>query len=227
MNTKTNKPRAIVYCRVSTIRQSETGHSLDSQETNLVKMAEAEGYEVEIFREVAKGGRDTRPKLKRALLELNTGTTQALFVASIDRLARSTKHALAIAEQSNKNSWRLVVENIGADTASTQGKFIFQLMAVIAELENNMISDRVKRQHQAKRERGIVWGVDEGYKGNLDPMIRGFILAMREQGLSMREIQKACEDMGYKTATGKTSWQPRTIKQILDSPQTRVLAQVA
>lgn len=219
MNTKTEKPRAIVYCRVSTIRQSETGHSLDSQETNLVKMAEAEGYEVEIFREVAKGGRDTRPKLKQALLELNIGFSQALFVASIDRLARSTKHALAIAEQSTKASWRLVVENIGADTATTQGKFMFQLMAVIAELENNMISDRVKRQHQARRDRGVVWGVDQGYKGNLDPSIRGFIVAMREQGLTMREIQKACEDLGYKTATGKTTWQPRTIKQILDSPQ--------
>jgi len=227
MNTKTNKPRAIVYCRVSTIRQSETGHSLDSQETQLAKMAEAEGYEVEIFREVAKGGRDTRPKLKRALLELNTGITQALFVASIDRLARSTKHALAIAEQSNKASWRLVVENIGADTATTQGKFMFQLMAVIAELENNMISDRVKRQHQARRDRGVVWGVDQGYKGRLDPVIRGFIVSMREQGLTMREIQKACEDMGYKTATGKTTWQPRTIKQILDSPQSQQYKQAA
>jgi len=227
MNTKTTKPRAIVYCRVSTIRQSETGHSLDSQETQLAKMAEAEGYEVEIFREVANGGRDTRPKLKRALLELNTGTTQALFVASIDRLARSTKHALAIAEQSNKASWRLVVENIGADTATTQGKFMFQLMAVIAELENNMISDRVKRQHQARRDRGVVWGVDQGYKGRLDPVIRGFIVAMREQGLTMREIQKACEDMGYKTATGKTTWQPRTIKQILDSPQSQQYKQAA
>ena len=227
MNTRTDKPRAIVYCRVSTIRQSETGHSLDSQETQLLRMAEAEGYEVEIFREVAKGGRDTRPKLKRALLELNAGTTQALFVASIDRLARSTKHALAIAEQSNKASWRLVVENIGADTATTQGKFMFQLMAVIAELENNMISDRVKRQHQARRDRGIVWGVDQGYKGRLDPTIRGFIVAMREQGLTMREIQKACEEMGYKTATGKTTWQPRTIKQILDSPQSQQYKQAA
>lgn len=227
MTAEKAKPRAVVYCRVSTIRQSETGHSLDSQETQLVKLAEAEGYEVEIFREVAKGGRDTRPKLKQALVELNSGKTQALFVASIDRLARSTKHALAIAEQSNKNSWRLVVENIGADTASTQGKFIFQLMAVIAELENNMISDRVKRQHHSRRQRGIVWGVDEGYKGNLDPMARGFILAMREQGLPLRKIQEALEAQGYKTATGKSTWQPRTIKQILDSPQTKALQQAA
>lgn len=227
MNAKNPQPRAVVYCRVSTIRQSETGHSLDSQETQLVRLAEAEGYEVEIFREVAKGGRDSRPKLKQALLELNSGKTQALFVASIDRLARSTKHALAIAEQSNKNSWRLVVENIGADTASTQGKFIFQLMAVIAELENNMISDRVKRQHQARRDRGVIWGHHQGFKGNLDPVIRGFVMAMREQGLSLRQITKACEEMGYKTSTGKATWQPRTIKQVLDSPQTRALQQAA
>jgi DNA invertase Pin-like site-specific DNA recombinase len=230
---KTNKPEtaakplAIIYSRVSTIRQSETGHSLDSQESNLVMNAEREGYEVEVLREVASGGRDTRPQLNKALAMLNTGKASALYVASIDRLARSTKHALAISEQSVKNSWRLVVENIGADTATTQGKFMFQLMAVIAELENNLISDRVKKQHLSRQQRGIVWGVHQGFNGNLDPVARGFIIAMAGQGLSLRQISKGLEEAGYKTATGKTTWQPRTIKQILESPQTQVMLQAA
>ena len=67
------KNRAIIYARVSTNRQSETGHSLDSQTQRLVSEAEAQGYEVELVAEVGSGKRDTRPKLLAALADLKAG----------------------------------------------------------------------------------------------------------------------------------------------------------
>jgi DNA invertase Pin-like site-specific DNA recombinase len=226
MNTTAAKQTAIIYLRVSTNRQSETGHSLENQERQLAAYADSQGYQVEIFPEIASGGRDTRPQLKRALDLLNAGEAQALFVVSIDRLARSTKHALSVIEQATKNKWRLVVANIGADTSNTQGRFIFQLMAVIAELENNLISDRVKRQHEARRERGIVWGIDQGFKGNLDPEIRAEILFLNSLELSLRQIAADLEAKGYQTPNGG-KWHAQTIKAILNSPQTQALKQAA
>jgi DNA invertase Pin-like site-specific DNA recombinase len=222
--TTTEKPRAIIYARVSTIRQGEQGHSLDNQERQLIATAEAQGYQVEIFREIASGGRDTRPQLKKALAQLNTGEANALFVASIDRLARSTKHALAIIDQATKHSWRLAVSNIGADTATSQGRFIFQLMAVVAELENNLISDRVKRQHEARRERGITWGLDQGFKGQLEQTTRQLIRDLASLDLSLHEIARELEAREIKTARGLDKWHAQSVKSILNSPQTKVLA---
>lgn len=222
---KTTSPElAIIYSRVSTIRQGELGHSLDTQERHLISYAEAQGYQVEIFREIASGSRDTRPELKRALQDLNAGKAKALFVASPDRLARSTKHTLEILEQANKNNWRLVVSNLGADTETTQGRFVFQLFAVVAELENNLISDRVKRQHQARRERGITWGIDQGFKGQLDQATRQLIKDLSALELSLHQIARELEKQKIKTARGLEKWHAQSVKSILNSPQTKALA---
>jgi len=215
---------AIIYSRVSTIRQGEQGHSLDSQERHLVSYAEAQGYQVEIYREIASGSRDTRPELRKALEQLNAGKANALFVASTDRLARSTKHTLEILEQANKNKWRLVVSNLGADTETSQGRFVFQLFAVVAELENNLISDRVKRQHQARRERGIIWGIDQGFKGQLDQATRQLIKDLSTLDLSLHQIARELENQKIKTAKGLDRWHAQTIKAILNSPQTKAMA---
>lgn len=222
MNTNT-QGKAIIYARVSTIRQGEQGHSLDSQERQLIDTAEAQGYQVEIFREIAKGGRDTRPKLNEALKQLNTGEAKALFVVSLDRLARSQKNALAILDQANKNKWRLAISNIGADTATSQGRAMFGMMAVMAEFENALISDRVKRQHQARRERGIVWGIDQGYQGQLDELVRQTIKDLASLDLSLHQIARELEAKEMKTARGLSKWHAQSVKSILNSPKTKAL----
>lgn len=222
MNT-TSQPIAIIYSRVSTLRQGEQGHSLDTQERHLESYAEAQGYQVKIYREIASGSRDTRPELRQALEQLNAGKAQALFVASTDRLARSTKHTLEILDQAVKNKWRLVVSNLGADTETSQGRFVFQLFAVVAELENNLISDRVKRQHQARRERGITWGVDQGFKGQLEIETRKLIKKLQALDLSLHQIARELERQQIKTARGLTKWHAQSVKAILNSPQTQAL----
>jgi site-specific DNA recombinase len=223
MNTAT-QDKAIIYARVSTIRQGEQGHSLDSQERQLIATAEAQGYQVEVFREIAKGGRDTRPKLNEALTQLNAGEANALFVVSLDRLARSTKNALLILEQANKNKWRLAISNVGADTATSQGRAFFGLMAVMAEFENALISERVKRQHEARRERGITWGIDQGYKGQLDEIVRQTIKDLASLDLSLHEIARRLEAKEMKTARGLSKWHAQSVKAILNSPQTKALS---
>ena len=222
---ETNK--AIIYARVSTNRQSENGHSLESQTQRLVSEAEAQGYEVELVAEVGSGKRDTRPKLLAALADLKAGKAQALFVLDLDRLARSPQNALEIADKAKKQNWRLVIVSLGADTATPAGQFVFGIMAMLAQLESRLTSERVLRQHEARRERGIIWGVDEGYKGELDLATRRFIKHKAEElKLSLRQICKELTAEGYKTPKGGL-WYPQTIKAILESPQTKNLEKVA
>jgi DNA invertase Pin-like site-specific DNA recombinase len=99
--------------------------------------------------------------------------------------------------------------------------FLGQL-ALFAEFESSMTSERVKRQHQARRERGEVWGVTQGYKGKLDPKTRRFIVKAHTSGSSLRGIIKELEAKGHQTPRGG-QWQPATIRAILQSPQSKVL----
>lgn len=220
------KTKAIIYARVSTNRQSETGHSLDSQTTRLIAEAETQGYEVELVAEVGSGKRDTRPKLLAALADLKAGKAEALFVLDLDRLARSPQNALEIADKAKKQNWRLVIVSLGADTATPAGQFVFGIMAMLAQLESRLTSERVLRQHEARRERGIIWGKDEGFKGNLDLATRKFIKKLAAEEFSLRDIAKKLTAEGYKTPKGGL-WYPQTVKAILDSPQTKNLTKVA
>jgi DNA invertase Pin-like site-specific DNA recombinase len=218
--------KAIIYARVSTNRQSETGHSLESQTQRLVSEAEAQGYEPEVITEIGSGKRDTRPKLLAALADLKEGNADALFVLDLDRLARSPQNALEIRDKAKKQNWRLVIVSLGADTATPAGDFVFGIMAMLAQLESRLTSERVLRQHEHRREQGIIWGVDQGYKGELDLKTRKFIKKLAAEEFSLRDIAKQLTAKGYKTPKGGL-WFPQTVKAILESPQTKNLMKVA
>lgn len=213
---------ALLYARVSTNKQAEGGHSLDSQSQLLVKKAEAEGYRVELVLEEGSGRRVNRPKLNEALERLDKGEAQALFVLDIDRLARSTIHALQVAQRADLKGWRLVILSLDIDTKTPGGRAMLGMLATFAEFESDLIRERVKRQHQARRERGKVWGVDEGYRGNLDPKARKLIVSERAKGKSLREIVSSLESKGLKTPRGG-KWHAATIRAVLNSPQSKVL----
>jgi DNA invertase Pin-like site-specific DNA recombinase len=216
---------ALLYARVSTNRQKETGHSLDSQSALLVKEAERQGYKVELVLENGSGRKATRPKLNKAIERLNKGEAHALFALDIDRLARSTRHALEIAETAQRKGWRLVVASLQIDTETPAGEAMLSMLATFAQFESRMVSERVKRQHQARRERGITWGVDEGPRGELEIKTRKQIRREYEAGKSLREIARNLEAKGVPTARGG-KWEAATIRAILNSPITKALVRV-
>jgi DNA invertase Pin-like site-specific DNA recombinase len=213
---------ALLYARVSTNRQAEGGHSLDSQSELLVKKAEQEGYRVELVLEEGSGRRVNRPKLNEALERLDRGEAQALLVVDIDRLARSTIHALQVAERAKLKGWRLIILSLDIDTETPPGRTMLGMLAVFAQFESDLISERVKRQHQARRDRGKVWGIDEGFRGSLNPKTRKLIVSERGRGKSLREIAATLESKGLETPRGG-KWHAATIRAVLNSPQSKVL----
>jgi DNA invertase Pin-like site-specific DNA recombinase len=216
------KGLALLYCRVSTNRQELTGHSLDSQTALLKANAESKGYQVEVITETGSGRKANRPELNKAIARLNKGEAQALFVIDLDRLARSVRHLTEIMDQARKHTWRLVIATADVDTKTPSGEMIAGSLAVFAQFESRMIGERVKRQHQARRDRGIVWGVDQGFKGNLPMATRALVAALNAEGKSLRAIAAELTAKGLKTPRGG-EWHPATIAAILKSPQTASL----
>ena len=217
-----NKGLAIAYARVSTNKQGENGHSLKGQAKRLTELAEAQGYSVEVVSEIGSGRKASRPKLLEAIEKLNKGEAQALFALDLDRLARSNRHALEIAETAQRKKWRLVISTLDLDTGTPVGQMLFGQLAVFAQFESALTSQRVKRQHEQRRERGIVWGLDEGYKGNLKIKTRKLIAELASTGQSLNAISQELIRLDHKTPRGG-QWHKATIRAVLNSPQTRAL----
>lgn len=221
--TAVAQPLALLYVRVSTGRQAKQGHSIESQSVALSTAAASAGYAVEIITETGSTKSGSRPALAAALAKLKSGKAQALYALDIDRLARSTVHLLDIAATSKKQGWRLVVTSNDFDSTTPAGEMFFTMLAAAAQYEQRMISERVKRQHEARRDRGIVWGVDQGSRSPLPAATIARIVELRDQGLVLRAIAEQLTAENLPTATGG-KWFAQTVSNALNSPAQRLRA---
>lgn len=138
--------RRIGYCRTSTT----------SQDTALQRDAlHGDGCE-RIFVEAVSGSLAGRPVLQECLTELAAGDT--LVVWRLDRLGRSAQHLLGILEQLRERrvAFRSVTE--GMDTSTYMGRFVFTIIGAVAEMEREIIRERVTAGLAAARQRGRVGG---------------------------------------------------------------------
>ncbi|MDZ5712784.1 recombinase family protein [Jeotgalibacillus haloalkalitolerans] len=134
------------YARVSTKDQN-----LSLQEDALKQY----GYD-EIYKE-RKSGMDTeRPQLTSLVEKLRKG--DILLVWKLDRLGRSTRHVLEIAEQLEEKGVELVSLQDKIDTTTAMGKAMFRMMTVLNEMERDIISERTKAGLESARSRGRVGG---------------------------------------------------------------------
>ena len=219
----TSKPLALLYVRVSTNRQAKSGHSIDTQPALLTEAAEREGFQVEVITETGSGRNTARPGLNGALDRLASGEAQALYALDTDRLARSTMHLLDISQRAVKEKWRLVITTAQVDTSTPSGEAFLTMAAAFAQFESRMISERVKRQHQARRDRGEIWGVTNGNKSKLPEKTRALIMHLRAQGVSLAKIAAQLASQGVPTVSGG-EWHSSTIQRIINSPQSAQLS---
>jgi DNA invertase Pin-like site-specific DNA recombinase len=132
-------------------------------------------------------------------------------------------HLLQIAQLSRKQGWRLIITSANVDTNTAAGAAFITMAAAFAQYESEMISARVKRQHQARRERGEVWGVNSGVVSKLPTETRELIVKLRTAGLSLEKIAQHLTANNIHTPSGR-KWSHGTINQILKSPLTKALA---
>jgi len=212
----TEKPKAILYARVSTARQAAEGISLEGQERTLRQAAESAGYKCELFIDGGKSGKSmtNRLSLLEALEELNSGRANALYVTKLDRLARSVTDLLSIVDMASRNGWRLISLDSAIDTESPSGRFMLTVLGGFAELERGFASMRQKETHATRREQGVIWGIDKGNTPETPLAIRGQIKALRESGLGYLAIANTLNEQGTPTTRGGAKWHASTVRAL-------------
>ena len=203
--------KAVGYIRVSTQAQAIDGVSLDAQKAKIEAWADLNGYTLAgIFSdEGISGTRTDRPGLAQALASV--GKNDALIVYSLSRLARSTKHTIEISETLAKAGADLVSISEKIDTTSAAGKMVFRMLAVMAEFERDLISERtiVAMQHKkSKNERvgAIPYGKQlNGTQLEIDTVEQAVITEarrLRDAGLSLRQVSAELARHGFVSRSG-------------------------
>lgn len=141
----------IGYARVSTNDQN-----LTPQIEAIQKYAAEKGEQVKIYSEHQSGGKEDRKELKNALDSLREKDTLVVF--KLDRLARSTKQLYTIHEDLGKRGVHFVSLNDSIDTTTAAGRAMFGMIAVFAEFERNLVSERTKAGLDSARRQGRTGG---------------------------------------------------------------------
>ena len=138
--------------KIGSARVSTEAQSLDIQLQALRK----DGCE-KLLQENVSGAVRARPQLQRLLDQLREGDT--VVVCKLDRLARSTRDLLAIAEAIKQTGAGL--RSLGepwADTTSPAGTMVLTVFAGIGEFERALIVERTSTGRQAAKKRGVRFG---------------------------------------------------------------------
>jgi len=107
---------------------------------------------IRLFTDKQTGTRFDRKELLAALEYLNEGDT--LVVWKLDRLGRSLKQLIETVEKLKTRKINLVSLTEHLDTTTATGMLFFQFVAMLAEFERNLISERTKAGLDAARARG-------------------------------------------------------------------------
>lgn len=109
-----------------------------------------------IFEDTMSGTKAGRPGLTKALEALREGDT--LIVWKLDRLGRSVKDLLEFAGGLNERGIGFVSLTDSIDTTTVSGRFFFNVMASLAQMERELMVERTQAGLQAAREQGRVGG---------------------------------------------------------------------
>jgi DNA invertase Pin-like site-specific DNA recombinase len=110
-----------------------------------------------LFQEKISGAHADRPELRKLLEHVRSG--DVIVVCRLDRLARSTRDLLGIAE--NLKKLGVGIKSLAepwADTTSPAGVMVLTVFAGIAEFERALIRERTGSGRTAAMRRGVRFG---------------------------------------------------------------------
>jgi DNA invertase Pin-like site-specific DNA recombinase len=223
----------VAYLRVSRESQGADGLGIQAQKTAVASHVESQGCElIASYTEVEtakKHSLDNRPALRKAIAHAKRSRA-TLVVAKLDRLIRSTVVCSLLKTSGVKFQ---ACDNPHAN------ELTIDILAAVAEDEVRRISARTSAALQALKSRGVLLGSHRpecANNLNTEAASRGRAIGaarkkqiatdayadlavdvaeMRENGLSLRAIAEALNNMGETTRTGK-AWGPMQVSRVLE-----------
>jgi DNA invertase Pin-like site-specific DNA recombinase len=182
-NTQSTKKRRVaLYARVSTDEQ-KTG--LESQVRALRIFCEQQKVvDYELFADENQSGtKASRPALDRMMKAVEDGEIESVVVFSFSRYARSVSHMLKGLERMKKAGTNFVSLTEKLDLNTSLGHVVFVILSAIAQLERDLIAERVRCGLANARAKGKHIGRKKTRNSVL-------IRSLLDAGLPLREVAR-------------------------------------
>jgi len=222
MNTINKKQTAILFCRVSSKEQEETGYSLPSQEKLLTDYSMSKDFKIDKIFSLSEsaGGHKQRKVFLEMLAYLNKSKIKILVVEKTDRLTRNMRDAVAV------NSWidgdeerqvHFVKENfILHKNSRSNDKFIWGIKVTTAQYYLDNLSEEVKKGQKEKLIQGWLpttppYGYktigDKGHKihildEKMAPLIKEMFNLYATGEYSLQKLTLKMREMGLRSSQG-------------------------
>lgn len=207
------KRRTACYARVSTNDQAK---GLDAQVRALRIFCEQNNItEWELFADEAVSGTKTsRPGLDRMMKAVENDEIENVVVFAFSRFARSVTHMLKGLEvmRAHKSNFVSLTEKIDLNTSL--GHVVFVLISAIAQLERDLIAERVKNGLAAAKARGAQIGRKRTRNSAL-------IESLLEAGFSFRTIARLAKVSHGSVSAQKKEWLAKKAaaeRKLLEAP---------
>ena len=165
--------RVRIYGRVSTEDQVDN-YSIPAQLDRCRDYAHRAQWAVAgEYIDDGKSGRNTRrPAYQRMMREAQRG--DVILVAKMDRIHRNSRNFMLMIDELEKREISFASVNENIDTSTAIGRFVMQVIQLIAQLESEQIGERVKEGQRKKirTERCYPYPAPSGFinkNGNLAP----------------------------------------------------------
>ncbi|MEM1235124.1 MAG: recombinase family protein [Pseudomonadota bacterium] len=168
-NNSIQERRALIYCRVSSVKQRIEGSGLESQEQRCREYAASKGYEVvAVFPDDVSGGGDfmNRPGMCAllAFLDAQKGEEFVVIFDDLKRFARDTEFHIKLRREFDLRGAKIECLNFRFED-TPEGKFIETIIAAQGELEREQNRRQVVQKMKARVEKGYwVFRAPVGYK---------------------------------------------------------------
>lgn len=220
--------RVAIYARVSTEEQAKEGFSISAQLQTLRQYAQIYNWEViDDYVDEGISGKSVkgRPEMKRLIKDVENERFDAVIVWKISRLSRNMLDTLTILDKFEKYDVKFISYSENFDTSSPIGRLVLQIMASIAEMERNTLSENVKlgmkqRALEGRWNGGIIFGYDIVKKeliiNEKEAEVVQLIYHMYADGKGLRAISNHLNKSGYKTKRNRY-FSINGVAQILDN----------
>jgi DNA invertase Pin-like site-specific DNA recombinase len=187
--------RAALYVRVSTNNRAIRNQSVfeqnpEVQEQPLRQMAEQRGWSVvRVYSDRMSGAKAERPGVTALMQDARRGAFDVVVVWRFDRFARSIEQLVLALAEFRSLGIDFVSSQEALDTSTPMGKAVFTIIGTMAELERNVIRERIA----AGMEHAKVHGTKSGSAIGRPRAVfdRARVVELRAAGWSWREMATA------------------------------------
>jgi DNA invertase Pin-like site-specific DNA recombinase len=183
------------------LRVSSDSQSTDMQKHDLVKWAEARGFQYKIYEDKGTGTNANRKMLQQLILDAKARRISGVALWKMDRLFRSMKHAVVTLSEWTEQGVDFYSHKDQIDMTTSTGRLLGHLLMAFAEWEADTIRTRVRSGLLAAKARGVKLGRPK----IISPEIIQEVLNLRfEKNLSIRQVSEQIS-LSLKQPISKTS----------------------